>query len=111
MFPYRDLKTGGFFLSLALTCVALKCNSDKLFSVLCPSLNMSMSCGIACTGTHRQLQWLQELADQNLTVKNSQEYSYTWNIVLGNGPNNSQRSKDINKPSLPVLKLEDLLVS
>ena len=42
---------------------------------------------------------------------NSQEYAYTWNIVLENGPNNSQHSKDVNKLSLTVLKLEDLFLS
>lgn len=109
MFSYRDLKTRGFFSQSGshLCCFEVQL---KLFLVLCPSLNMSMSCGIICTGTHRQLQWLQELAEQNLTAKNIQECSYIWNIVLENGLINFQHSKDIKKPSLPVLKLEDLLV-
>lgn len=78
-FPYRDLKAGGFF-SVWLSLVLLQSTTEInyfLFPVHHIILeSMTASRAITCTGTCRLLQWLQELAEQNVwwkIVKNGEQ--------------------------------------
>lgn len=76
MFPYRDLNTVFFsaWLSLLLLWSTTEMNYF-LFSVHHIIFeSMSTSCSVTCSGRHRLLQRLQELAEQNLCwriVKNT----------------------------------------
>lgn len=89
-FPYRDLKTGGFF-SVWLSLVLFRSTTEINYFLLPVHHiileSMTTPCGITCTGTYWLLQWLQELAEQNV-----------WWKIVKNGEHSARNQAILNIP-------------